>query len=461
MIGFETIGNATLICHDEAPILATDPWLSDTAYFGSWTLAHAVPAEQLANVFACKYIWLSHGHPDHLDAASLHQLCDKTILLPDHVGQRIYDGLLASGYDVHIVKDGEWLELSKHIRVMCLADYNQDATLLVDINGRLIVNFNDAKARGWEKVVRHVISQYDVSFMLKLFGYGDADMINIFGEDGSRLLKDLAIKYPVGEEIQNVAELYGVRYVIPFSSFHAYQRTDSAWANEYTTPLSTFADGFAAKHVELLPAFVQYDCINDRLEEIRPQSKEMVLYGPEVFGDRWSDALDKSEVDKLKRYFMQIESMHDHFDFIRFRVGGSDYTIELRKGRFKRGLTFEAPRASLMTAVDYEIFDDMLIGNFMKTTLHGDASLYPYFTPCVAKYADNGRAKTKEELRDYMSAYRQRAPLTSFVMHRLMHNLEVQSKSRIRAFMSNRFDRDAWVYQTAKRTYYLMKGIIE
>jgi hypothetical protein len=179
MIGFETIGNATLICHDEAPILATDPWLSGAAYFGSWTLAYAVPAEQMANVFACKYIWLSHGHPDHLDTASLHQLRDKTILLPDHVGQRIYDGLLASGYDVHIIKDGEWLELSKHIKVMCLADYNQDATLLVDINGRLIVNFNDAKARGWEKVVRNMIRQYNISFMLKLFGYGDADMINI------------------------------------------------------------------------------------------------------------------------------------------------------------------------------------------------------------------------------------------------------------------------------------------
>jgi L-ascorbate metabolism protein UlaG (beta-lactamase superfamily) len=152
MIGFETIGNATLICHDEEPILATDPWLSESAYFGSWTLTHVVPAEQLANIFACQYIWLSHGHPDHLDAASLNRLRDKTILLPDHVGKRIYDGLLEGGYDVHIIKDADWLQLSNHIKVMCLFDYNQDATLLVDIHGRLIVNFNDATARGWEKL---------------------------------------------------------------------------------------------------------------------------------------------------------------------------------------------------------------------------------------------------------------------------------------------------------------------
>ena len=34
-LGFETIGNACLIAHDRGPVVATDPWLSGTAYFGS------------------------------------------------------------------------------------------------------------------------------------------------------------------------------------------------------------------------------------------------------------------------------------------------------------------------------------------------------------------------------------------------------------------------------------------
>ena len=33
--GFETIGNACLIFHDERPVLATDPWRIGPAYFGS------------------------------------------------------------------------------------------------------------------------------------------------------------------------------------------------------------------------------------------------------------------------------------------------------------------------------------------------------------------------------------------------------------------------------------------
>jgi hypothetical protein len=82
-----------------------------------------------------------------------------------------------------------------------------------------------------------------------------------------------------------------------------------------------------------------------------------------------------------------------------------------------RGITFEAPRHSLMLAIEQEIFDDMLIGNFMKTTLHGGHGkrpLYPDFTPFVAKYGDNGRAKNYQELEAYFAEYRKRSPIDYF-----------------------------------------------
>ena len=46
-LGFETIGNAIINAHDKKPVLVTDPWVDDSAYFGSWTQAHQIPAEQL------------------------------------------------------------------------------------------------------------------------------------------------------------------------------------------------------------------------------------------------------------------------------------------------------------------------------------------------------------------------------------------------------------------------------
>src|SRR5262245_6054127 len=73
-LGFETVGNATLIAWDGRPVLATDPWIVGTAYFGSWGLSHTIPAAQLEAIRNADFLWFSHGHPDHLNADSLAQL---------------------------------------------------------------------------------------------------------------------------------------------------------------------------------------------------------------------------------------------------------------------------------------------------------------------------------------------------------------------------------------------------
>ena len=52
-------------------VLTTDPWIKGKPYFGSWSHAYNIPKEQLDNIYKSKYIWLSHGHPDHIDPDSL------------------------------------------------------------------------------------------------------------------------------------------------------------------------------------------------------------------------------------------------------------------------------------------------------------------------------------------------------------------------------------------------------
>ena len=101
-LGFETIGNATLICHDKGPVLVTDPWIRGPAYFGSWTCSHEIPEEQLASIKSCKFAWISHGHPDHLNSDSVELLKDKKFLIADHVGNRIHDDLAREGYHVRV-----------------------------------------------------------------------------------------------------------------------------------------------------------------------------------------------------------------------------------------------------------------------------------------------------------------------------------------------------------------------
>ena len=169
-LGFETIGNATLICHDGGPLLVTDPWLQGPAYFGSWGLSHEIPEQQLAAIRAARYLWISHGHPDHLSPDSLAQLKQVPVLLPDHVGGRIAEGLRADGHDVRVLKDGVWTELSPRVRVASMSDYNQDAVLLVEMDGHLIANTNDASDRGGSAFLREAVARAKKSFLLALTG---------------------------------------------------------------------------------------------------------------------------------------------------------------------------------------------------------------------------------------------------------------------------------------------------
>jgi hypothetical protein len=466
MLGFETIGNATAICYDEDPVLVTDPWIAGDAYFGSWAPAFAIPAAQHDAIRRAKYAWFSHGHPDHTNLASLDLLSGKTLLLPDHAGGRMERDLKGMGFTVQVMPDRQWVQLSNRVKALCVSDYNQDGVLLIDVGGTLLVDVNDAGEMGWGRFIKNIIKEYKRSFLLKLFGYGDADMINVMREDGSRLLPPAPDSGPearefwsryLNEKLSFWTGYFGTTHVIPFSMFHLYQRSDSLWADRWRTPLNQI-EGAQLHGCEMLPAFVRFDCANDSITEIRPQALEAGTRQPEDFGDNWSEPLNNDETKVVANYFRSIEYLKDHLDFVRVRVGGKEHSIDLAApGKRGRGISFEVPRGSLMSAVTYEFFDDLLIGNFMKTTLHGDWGtalapnvLYAHFSPFVTRYADNGGAKTKQQLDEYFSVYRQRARFDH-----IRHRLESEGTQKLRSWITP----GSLAFRVGARAYSMIKGL--
>jgi hypothetical protein len=423
MLGFDTIGNATVIAYDGGPVIATDPWISGHPYFGSWTMSHEIPGEQMESIRRCKYVWFSHGHPDHLNSESLDRLTGQTILLPDHVGGRIAADLQANKLNVRILKDAEWTQLSRNIRVLCLSDYNQDGILLLQIGKALIINLNDGLARGWKRLIRRIASTFDNSYVLALRCYGDADMINLYDESGKFIPPPAAAKRPIGPEYTHLLREYGARNTLPFSCFHRYQRKDSIHIAAFETPLEAHAVNFNDRWGNLLPAFVRVDLTSNDATSLNPAPRKLTPRDPIDFGDDWSEPLSQNELDEADRYFRRKDQLVRHLGFIDLRVGGREHRIVLNRSLKKTGIIFEVPRNSFMSAIRYQVFDDLLIGNFMKTTLHNVRSLYPRFSPFVAKYADNGRAETRDELAEYFEAYRKRAGF-DFLLERGQHHAE-------------------------------------
>jgi hypothetical protein len=447
MRGFETIGNATLIVHDGEPLLATDPWIAGEPYFGSWGMSHQIPPEILDRIKRSRFIWFSHGHPDHLNADSLDLVSDRQILLPDHVGGRIAGPMIESKLNVRILPTKQWVELSPNVRVMCLPDYNQDATLLVAMGDRLIVDLNDGGALGYRLFIRRLSRAFKRRYLLALRNYGDADMMNLWDDKGRFLPPPAANKPSVGRMYEELLRSFSGTHAVPFSCFHAYQRSDSVWASRYSTPLAAHYQGYGYRGADLLPAFVRVDFERDSVTELNPPQAPAIVKDPAAFGDDWSESLEKDELTACAAYFKRKAHLSQTLGFVNLRIGGRTDTVVLNPA-LKTGLTFECPRNSFVKAIKWEIFDDLLIGNFMKTTLHGLNGLYPDFTPYVAKYADNGRAQSEEELRSYFKAYRERST-AEFLLTRLHFRAD--------AAFRRQFSRESGIFRAAKRVYHWIK----
>jgi hypothetical protein len=443
----KTIGNATLIVMDPEPLLVTDPWIGDVddAYFGSWTLSHHIPEEEKREILAAPYVWFSHGHPDHLNPTSLDRFKSKTVLLPDHVGGRIKRDLEALGFQVRVLPDRKWTALSERVRLFCISDYIQDAALLIDVAGRLFLNLNDCGARGAIRLIRRITRGFADSYLLQI-ACRDADMMHFVDAEGRRC-EPFSEETMPGAFLAQRARLFGAKNVIPFSSFHQYQREDSVWANQYVTPVDGYRRGFDDRAARYIEPFAAIDCGSGAVAAIRCEPKQVTAIPAAKFGDSWSDQLDETDEELIRAYFARRPLLGRFIGFIEFVVGGKSLIVTF-PGPPRKGVTFHVPASSLMTAIRYEIFDDLLIGNFMKTRLHNIESLYePPINPVITKFGDNGRVETAAALRTYMAEYRRRSGGAL-----VLHLLEEKTGRIFRRHVS----RGTPAYDLARRLYYLL-----
>ena len=407
MSGFDTIGNATITVFDDSkPVLSTDPWLFGNPYFGSWGHKYEIPREQRDNIEKSKYIWFSHGHPDHLDPDTLKLFKNNrnTILLPDHYGDRIFNDLVKD-YKCIRIKSNEWFKISKNIRIISFADWNQDATIIIEIQKKdLILNLNDGYARGWSNSIKKIMKTGKNTFLLKGIGWAPADMINIYDENQKFIEPIAAKKKNLGPIYKASMINWNCNFAIPFSVFHEFRREDSRHMAKYGTPIEAHKKGFKSKHRCILPPFIRWDSNKSDYYQIKTKKNNIKVISPDEIGDSWNDELEKLDKELIKIYFNKIDHLKNYFGSLTFRVAKKDFTLKL--SNHKASIIFEVPRNSLLSAIKYNIFDDLLIGNFMKVTLINVRSLYPNFSPFVAKYADNGFSSSSSDLENYFNFYK-------------------------------------------------------
>ncbi len=415
---FETLGNASVIVFEDAkPVLATDPWLTGTCYFGSWALDHPLSPSQIQNIIDAGWIWISHGHPDHLHDESLALLpAGKRFLLPDHYDNDIATNLRERGFDVTILPYRSWHRLTPGVRVMCIDNINQDAILIVEADGSLIIDLNDSPLCGEFGFLHRLIKGYPrgKTYLLALCSV-DADMFNFVDEANVSLVGPPEERKPgaVWNVARTAAQL-GVGHFCCSSSQHIYVRADSVWANPHRISWADMRRYWSRPEVDLIEPFITVDLSNGEYVRNHPRHLSDETQITATTGDDdWSARLTAEEWGRVEAFMHKFQMIRRYIDFVEFQVGGETRRIPIsRRGNdaHARGIVFHVPKQSLMTTVEYGYLDDLLIGNFMKVRLV-NTKLYPRFTPLVAKIGGNAKVYTRAQYYRFLWRYFRRNPV--------------------------------------------------
>ena len=284
-----------------------------------------------------------------------------------------------------------------------------DSALIIKCKNNLIVNLNDTICDPSKKFIKQEISKCKHSLLLKLAGYGDADMINIYNHE-KKFIEPIAASKPApGEILTSQAKKIGCTHAMHFSSFHKYVRTDSLWANSYTTPEKDLKRGWDQK----IGYYQQFSSISltsngfKKIDSIYPEYNNVSIDPPEKFNDYWDQDPSVEDIKLIKKYLAQIRE-----------VGNESFKIKVGKKIISADKSFDntltdkkfiihAPRNSLVRAIRLNIFDDLLIGNFAKLIIYSkQKSNYRKTLKFASKYIDNLEIKNAEELKTFLWIYR-------------------------------------------------------
>lgn len=414
---FKTMGNATVqLLIDGQAVLTTDPWLKGRAYFDSWALHHPMSDSEIKSAIDSEYLWISHGHPDHLHHESLELMPKgKKLLLPAHYHDEISHSLKEHGFDVDVMHYRKWYQLADGLEILCLDNINQDAILVMRFGDALLINLNDSPLCGELGFLRRLIKTHpnDKIFAFKLVGIS-ADMLNFVGEDGEREI-DPPENYKPGcvRSAANELAALGVKHFCMSSSQHIFVRADSQWANDYEFTYEDMLRHWNQPQIEIVEPFVTYDLDEMAVHQDWPsqEADESQLLS-DTGCDNWKDKLTEDEWQRVDAFFAQFETLDDIVDFIEVEVGGELRRVFTRKRPRKnvRGVRFFVPKFSLLETIEWGYFDDLLIGNFMKTQLV-NMRLYPDFTPRLAKYGGNAKVYSRKDLKAMHRHYFWRNPV--------------------------------------------------
>jgi hypothetical protein len=253
----KTIGHATLVLSEDGiPLIATDPWLIGSVYWRSWWLEKYPSPDEVDLVRRCKWIYITHSHPDHFHWPSLRHLGPKKILNPRFPHYKVIEFLKDNQYPCEILEPFHWYRLTARVRICSIPTPVDDSILIIDTPHAVIIDINDGtpRRRLLERIRKHIAHGKTV---VVLRSYSPASAGAATYKKGKRA--PLKSKKDFVNVAQGMAEALGAKYFIPFASQAFFNRTDSKWANEHKVTYEDLKEHWREGNVSLCMPFATMD----------------------------------------------------------------------------------------------------------------------------------------------------------------------------------------------------------
>jgi len=240
---FKILSHACLLVKHAESSVIIDPWLIGSCYWRSWwNFPQAVfePAE-LATVDA---VIISHVHWDHWHGPTLRRFFKgKRIVVPDEPGLRSERDLRSIGFkDVVRVPHGEKSRIgSIDVTMYQFGRYLNDAAIVLEAGGFVLLNANDAKIAGAS--LNHLIERHrKVDFAFRSHSSANPRVcFKVVGDDGFRM-DDREHYFRSFVAFMDVVQ---PRFAVPFASNHCHLNDDVLELNNYISNPLELRDYFS------------------------------------------------------------------------------------------------------------------------------------------------------------------------------------------------------------------------
>jgi hypothetical protein len=136
------IGHASLLIETQGLTILTDPWWNGPSFGEQWW-NYPTPVPGILAGKKLDYIYISHGHHDHLNPDTLSTLSrDATVLVSSAAD--LATGVREMGFKVETLAPDEEKQLSDRVRVRVIPTHSDDTLLVVADGEEVCIDLNDA-----------------------------------------------------------------------------------------------------------------------------------------------------------------------------------------------------------------------------------------------------------------------------------------------------------------------------